>query len=518
MTSFLQQDGGDPDRPAIVMAETGESLTYCELEQNSARLADLWFTAGLRPGDHVGLMMGNHLRFMEVYWAAMRSGLYFTTINAFLTPGEVAHVVRDSGAKALVVDAVVGEQAAAVARLDGAPAVRHSVGGAVEGFDSYEDALAGRPTTPLAEQPMGARLLYSSGSTGLPKAIERSLPGTTVEVGARYHADWLAKNYGMTWRSVAVSPAPLYHAAPLSFSAGCLALGATLVLMKKFDPELLLATIERERATHALMVPTMFVRLLRLPEAARTADVSSLEYVVHGAAPCPVPVKRAMIDWWGPVIWEYYAGTEDNGSTYISSPEWLTHQGSVGRAAPGCVIHICDETGAEVPAGTDGIVYFEQVGEGVLEPFVYHGAPDKTDRSRHLDNPRWTTLGDVGHLDDEGYLYLTDRIDYMIISGGVNISPQEIEDTLMGHPAVLDVAVFGIPNPEFGQEVKAVVQLADGHEPGTAMADELLGWTRTRLARHKVPRSVDFVAELPRSAAGKLYKRRLQARYVAPTA
>jgi fatty-acyl-CoA synthase len=261
------------------------------------------------------------------------------------------------------------------------------------------------------------------------------------------------------------------------------------------------------------MVPTMFVRLLRLPDEARAADLTSLEYVVHGAAPCPVPVKRAMIEWWGPVIWEYYAGTEDNGSTYISSEAWLSHEGSVGRAAPGCVIHICDEAGDELPAGTAGVVYFEQVGTGALEPFTYHGAPDKTDKSRHPVHPRWTTLGDVGRLDDEGYLYLTDRVDYMIISGGVNISPQEIEDTLMGHPAVLDVAVFGIPNPEFGQEVKAVVQLSDGYEPGDETAAQLLSWTRERLARHKVPRSLDFTPELPRSAAGKLYKRRLQAQY-----
>jgi long-chain acyl-CoA synthetase len=514
MASFLQQDGGEPDRPAVVMAETGESLSHRELEENSARLANLWYAAGLRPGDHVALMMGNHLRFMEVYWAAMRSGLYFTTINSFLTAGEVEHIVRDSGAAALVVDAAVGEQAAAVARLDGAPAVRHAVGGEVAGFASYEEALAGQPTTPLDEQPMGARLLYSSGSTGLPKAIERSLPDTDVVVGAQYHADWLSQNYGMTWRSVAVSPAPLSHAAPLSFSAGALALGSTLVLMRKFDPELLLTTIERYAATHALMVPTMFVRLLRLPADVReAADVSSLRYVVHGAAPCPVPVKRQMIEWWGPVIWEYYAGTEDNGSTYISSEEWLTHEGSVGRAAPGSVIHICGPEGDELPAGTDGVVYFEQVGSGVLEPFTYHGAPDKTDRSRHPHHPRWTTLGDVGHLDDEGYLYLTDRVDYMVISGGVNISPQEVEDTLMTHPAVLDVAVFGIPHPDLGQAVQAVVQLADGTEPTDAVRDELLAFCRQRLARHKVPRALDFLPELPRSSAGKLYKRRLQAAY-----
>lgn len=509
MSHFLQQSGGDPDRVAVIMAETGESLTYRELEAASARLANLWYDAGLRPGDGVALMMGNHLRFMEVYWAAMRSGLRFTTINSYLTAAEVEHVVRDSGASALVVDAAHGDQAVAVADLDTPPPVRHSVGGDVPGYDSYEVAVAGSPTTPLADQPMGARLLYSSGSTGLPKAIRRPLPETDVATGARLHADWLAANYGLGGESVALSPAPLHHAAPLSFAAGSLALGATLVLMRKFDAELLLACIERHRATHALVVPTMFVRLLRLPAEARQGDVSSLEYVLHGAAPCPVPVKRAMIDWWGPVIWEYYAGTEDNGSTYISSHEWLEHEGSVGRAAPGCVIHICEPSGVEVPPGVDGVVYFEQVGTDV-EPFSYHGSPDKTEKSRHPLHRTWTTLGDVGHLDQDGYLYLTDRVDNMIISGGVNISPREIEDTLITHPDVLDVAVFGVPNPEFGQEVKAVVQLTAGSTPGSSTATDLLAWTRERLARHKVPRSLEFTTELPRSAAGKLYKRRLQ--------
>jgi len=514
MTSFLQQDGGDADRVAVLMADTGESLTFAELEANSARLARLWHAAGLRQGDHVALMMGNHLRFMEIYWAAMRSGLFFTTVNAFLTQHEVDHIVRDSGARAVIVDAAVGEQAAAIARMPDAPPVLHAVGGAVEGFASYEEALAQHPAEPLAEEPMGARLLYSSGSTGLPKAIERSLPGVDVRLGAQYHGDWLAQNYDMTWRSVAISPAPLYHAAPLSYAAGTHAVGATLVLMRKFDAEPLLAGIERYGATHALMVPTMFVRLLRLPDEVRAAaDLRSLQYAVHGAAPCPVPVKRAMIEWWGPVISEYYAGTEDNGSTFISSTEWLAHPGSVGRAAPGSVIHICDQHGEEVPAGTDGVIYFEQVGAGVLEPFTYHGAPEKTDGSRHPAHPRWTTLGDVGHLDEDGYLYLTDRVDYMIIAGGVNISPQEIEDSLMTHPAVLDVAVFGIPHPDLGQEVKAVVQLADGFTPDDATAAELLAFAGERLARHKVPRSLDFLPELPRSAAGKLYKRRLQTQY-----
>ena len=386
-----------------------------------------------------------------------------------------------------MVDAAVGEQAVAVTRLDCAPAVRHSVDGVLKGFSSYEEALATQPDTPLDDEPMGARLLYSSGSTGLPKAIERSLPGGTVQTGARYHADWLSTHYGMTWESVAISPAPLYHAAPLSFAGGSLALGATLVLMKRFDPALLLDTISSYAATHALVVPTMFIRLLRLPEAERAAaDVSSLEYVVHGAAPCPVPVKRAMIEWWGPVIWEYYAGTEDNGSTFISSAEWLAHEGSVGRAAPGCTIHICSTAGDPLPTGTDGVVYFEQSEEVALEPFTYHGAPDKTDRSRHPVHPRWTTLGDVGHLDEDGYLYLTDRVDHMIISGGVNISPQEIEDTLLTHPAVLDAAVFGIPHPDLGQAVQAVVQLAP--EAAGTTTEELLDFTRSRLARHKVPR------------------------------
>lgn len=514
-TRFLQLGGGDPDRLAVVVSDTGESLTYRELEDGSARLARLWHAAGLRPGDSVALMMGNHVRFMEVYWAAMRSGLRFTTVNTFLTPREVEHVLRDSGADVLVVDAAVGARAEEIAREPWAPAVRLAVGGPVADFESYEEAVAAHEPTPLDDQPMGVRVLYSSGSTGLPKAIERSLPGTDVSVGAQRQADYLALSYGMTAASVAVSPAPLHHAAPLSFAGGTLALGATLVLSTRFDAARLLTDVSAYAATHALVVPTMFVRLLRLPDEVReAADVSSLEYVVHGAAPCPVGVKRAMIEWWGPVIWEYYAGTEDNGSTYISSTEWLAHEGSVGRAAPGCVIHVCDAvSGAEVAAGVDGVVWFEQVGDGVLEPFTYRGAPEKTSGSRHPLHPRWTTLGDVGHLDDEGYLYLTDRVDHLVISGGVNISPQETENTLAEHPDVLDVAVFGVPDEELGQRLVAVVQPAPGVVPGDGLRASLLTFARERLARHKVPRTLDFTDELPRSAAGKIYKKRLQAAY-----
>ncbi|EFQ84834.1 AMP-binding enzyme [Aeromicrobium marinum DSM 15272] len=502
-----------PDKPAVVVAESGETLTYRELDDGSMRLAQLLHAAGLRPGDHLAVLVGNHLRFLEVYWAAMRSGLYFTPVNTYLTGSEARYVVENCQASALVVESRLDDVAAELADLP--LSVRLSLDGAIPGFDDYTTAVAGYPAEPLADEPLGAHLLYSSGSTGRPKAITRELTGKHVSEGNEALRIWINQAYEVEPGTVCLSPAPLYHAAPLSFCAAISSIGGTIVLMERFDAAGALDAISRYRPSHALLVPTMFIRLLRLDDATKAAaDTSSLRYVVHGASPCPASVKRGMIEWWGPVIHEYYAGSEDNGSTLIDSREWLERPGSVGTASPGCTVHVCDALGREQPAGTDGVIYFET--DGAERAFEYRDEPAKTAATRHPDHPTWTTLGDVGHLDADGYLYLTDRTDYMIISGGVNISPQEIEDVLIEHPVVLDVAVFGIPDDEFGEQVKAVVQLTDPAGDPTAVAAELREFARGRLARHKVPRTVDVIEEMPRSPAGKLYKRRLRDTYLSP--
>ena len=501
-----------PDKPAVVMAGSGATVTYRELDERSTRLAHLWRDAGLTRGDHVALLADNDPRYFEVYWAAIRSGLYLTAVNRYLSADEASYIVNDCGARTLVASAAVASLATEILPLlDDCP-IRLAFGGDVAGYERYEDAIAAASAAPLADQPVGTTMLYSSGTTGRPKGIKRPLPDRQITepdplTGGRSP---LAAGYGMTDESIYLSPAPLYHAAPLAFSAGVQTLGGTVVVMEKFDPVECLAAIEKHRITHAQFVPTMFVRMLKLDDADRLRyDVSSLQCAIHAAAPCPVEVKRQMIEWWGPILSEYYAGTEGNGSTRISSEEWLAHPGSVGKAAGG-TIHICDELGNELPTGEAGTIYFEQA----RMPFEYHGDPQKTRNAQHPDHPNWSTLGDIGYLDDEGYLYLTDRKAFMIISGGVNIYPQEIEDALILHPKVGDVAAFGIPNEDMGEEVKAVVEPAPGVEPSPELERELIQFARDHIAHYKVPRSIDFIDELPRLRTGKLYKRLLRDQYV----
>jgi len=501
-----------PDKPAVVMAKSGAIVTYRELDERSTRLAHLWRDAGLRRGDHVALLADNDPRYFEVYWAAIRSGLYLTAVNRYLSADEASYVINDCGARSLVVSAAVAPLAKEVVPLLVDCPIRLAFNGEVDGYESYEDAIARSSAEPLTDQPVGATMLYSSGTTGRPKGIKRPLPERQITepdpaTGGRSP---LAVGYGMTPDTVYLSPAPLYHAAPLAFTAGVQALGGTVVVMEKFDPVECLASIEKHKVTHAQFVPTMFVRMLKLDESERRRyDLSSLQCAIHAAAPCPVEVKRRMIEWWGPILSEYYAGTEGNGSTRISSEEWLAHPGSVGKAAA-AVIHICDEEGNELPTGEAGTIYFEQP----RMPFEYHGDPEKTRKAQHPQHPNWSTLGDIGYLDEEGYLYLTDRKAFMIISGGVNIYPQEIEDALILHPKVADVAVFGIPNEDMGEEVKAVVEPAPGVEPSPELERELIEFVRERIAHYKVPRSVDFIAEMPRLPTGKLYKRLLRDQYV----
>ena len=498
-----------PDAIAAVMTGTGETLSYGELDRRSAQLARVLRAAGLRPGDVVALLTENHLRAFEVYWAAMRSGLYITAVNYHLKPDEVAYIVSDSGAAVLIVSAEQAATAAAIADQTAGVRLRLAFGGPVTGYDSYEDTIAAASAEPFADQPHGATMLYSSGTTGRPKGVRPPLPAIQVSEAGESLAMLASMFFGVNRDCVYLSPGPIYHAAPLRWCGAIQSLGGTVVMMKRFDAEQALATIQEHHVTHAQFVPTMFVRMLQLPPEVRERyDVSSLRVAIHAAAPCPVEVKQKMIDWWGPVLVEYYAGTEGNGMTAVDSATWLTRPGTVGRAIFG-TLRICAEDGTELAPGQTGGVYFER--EEV--PFAYHNDPDKTRASQHPEHPAWTTLGDIGHLDEDGFLFLTDRKAFTIISGGVNIYPQETENVLALHPAVYDVAVIGLPDPEMGESVAAFVQPAPGAVPGPELEQEIIAFVRSKIAGFKAPRTVRFVDHLPRSEAGKLMKAELRARY-----
>ena len=494
-----------PDKPAYVMAGSGQIVTFEELDRRSNQLAQLFRARGLRRGDSVAIFMENNARYFEATWAAQRSGLYYTAVSSRLTAAEVAYILRDCGAAALVTSRDRADVAAeAVAEAPGVT-TRLMCYGVTEGFEAYEDAIAGQPDTPVPDESEGSDMLYSSGTTGRPKGVR--IPMGDIPIGTPSGVYLLALGlYQMTADSVYLSPAPLYHAAPLRFTMAFMRAGATVIVMEHFDPVEYLRLVQEHRVTHTQVVPTMFVRLLKLPdEQRRSYDPSSLQVVIHAAAPCPIPVKREMIEWWGPVVYEYYAGTEGNGFTAINSDEWLAHPGSVGRAILGR-IHIVGEDGSELPTGEAGTVYFEGGAS-----FEYHNDPEKTAASRNREG--WSTLGDVGYVDDEGFLFLTDRKAYMIISGGVNIYPQEAENVLVTHPKVMDAAVFGVPNEEMGEEVKAVVQPVDMADAGPELERELIAYCKAELASYKCPRSVDFEPELPRHPTGKLYKRLLRDKY-----
>ncbi|GAA5170522.1 acyl-CoA synthetase [Pseudonocardia eucalypti] len=502
----------NPDKLAALLVDTGDQLSYGELDDRSIRLARVFAGAGLRKGDGVAVLSPNDLRFFEVLWAAMRSGLYFTPVNHHLTAEEVAYIVNDSGASALVVSESKRELAEEVAGLVPGLRLRLAYGGEVAGYDDYAQALCGASAEPLGEEPCGAAMMYSSGTTGRPKGVRPPLPDRQVDEPDMLSLV-LANGFGLTEDVVYGSPAPIYHAAPLGWCGAVQRLGGTVVMTKKFDPEQLLATIEKYRVTAAQFVPTMFVRMLKLDEDVRTRhDVSSLKLAIHAAAPCPVEVKRKMLDWFGPILVEYYGGTEGNGLTIINTEQWLAKPGSVGKAALG-VLHICDDDGNELPVGEIGTVYFERE----IVPFTYHNDPEKTRSSQHPEHPTWTTLGDIGRLDEDGFLFLTDRKAFTIISGGVNIYPQEIENALALHPAIIDVAVIGVPDPEMGESVLAFVQPAPGAQPGPELEREIIEFVRSRIARFKAPRAVRFVNDLPRTPTGKLVKGELKRAYLAET-
>lgn len=500
-----------PDKPAVIMAGSGEQVTYAELEARSAQLAQLFWAAGLRRGDHVAIFMENNIRYFECFWAAYRSGLYFTTINRYLQPDETAYILQDSGSKALITSAAMTELVTPVPALAPDVEILLAVDGPVDGFEPYEEAVARYPAERLERQPRGETMLYSSGTTGRPKGIKRPLEDVEIddEGAASGVATLIQVLFGGGQDTVYLSPAPLYHSAPLGFTTSTQSLGGTVVVMERFDAAKALEYLDRYEITHSQWVPTMFSRILKLPEEQKQGwDWSSHKVAVHAAAPCPVEVKKQMFDLWGPIIYEYYAGTEVNGFVFCPPDAWLAHPGTVGSAILG-TIHICDEMGNELPAGEAGTIYFER--EEI--PFEYHNDPAKTKDSQHPEHPTWTTLGDVGYVDDEGFLYLTDRKAFMIIAGGVNIYPQEIEDCLILHPKVADVAVFGVPNEDLGEEVKAVVQPEEGIEASEELATELMAYARDHIAHYKVPRSIDFRPELPRLPTGKLYKRVLRDEY-----
>jgi len=493
-----------PNKVAYVMAETGDVVTYAELEARANQAAHLFRSLGLKRGDHIALLLENHVSFFQICWAAQRAGLYYTAISWRLQQAEVEYIVNNCEAKVFITSharaGVVEPLVATTPLVQG----RYMLDGVIDGFSSFEAALESFAETPIDDECEGASMLYSSGTTGYPKGVKKPLMDVAYGDGEALNV--MSALYGAQSDSIYLSPAPLYHAAPLGFTMSCLRNGVTVVVMAHFEAEFALQCIEDFKITHSQWVPTMFVRMLKLPEEVRLKyDVSSLQCAIHAAAPCPIPIKEAMIHWWGPVINEYYAGTEGNGFVQLNSQEWLAHKGSVGKPL-NCEIHICDDEGHPVPAGESGTIYFSGGGE-----FEYYKDVEKTADSRHARG--WSTLGDVGYLDEDGYVYLTDRKHFMIISGGVNIYPQEAENVLITHDKVVDVAVFGVPNAEFGEEVKAVVQLRDFSQASAMLEIELLDFCRDHLSHVKCPRSVDFREELPRHPTGKLYKRLLKDAY-----
>ncbi len=490
-----------PHQPAAVMAASGRSIDWHTLESRSRRIASRLIEAGLKTGDGIAILAENRLEWFEWMWAARRAGLYYTGLSTHWKADEVAYVLRDCGAKALFATG------ATVAVAAGAPAppgmLRLLVDGVAPGFEDHEAWLAPAATdAALPARLEGSDFLYSSGTTGRPKGIRRPLEQLASVDLQRGDLAW--KRFDA--RSVYLSTAPMYHSAPVRWTMQVLRAGGCCVVMERFDAEAALQAIERWRVTHAQWVPTMFVRLLRLPAEVRARyDLSSMAFAIHAAAPCPVDVKRAMIDWWGPILHEYYSGTEAIGRTSISSHEWLERPGSVGRPELG-TLHIVGDDGVELGPGETGLVCFSGV-----PPFEYHNDPQRTRAA--YDALGRASIGDVGHVDADGYLYLTDRASHMIITGGVNVYPQETENLMIGHPAVADVAVIGVPDAEFGETVKAVVVPREGAVPSDALADELIAWCRARQSTIKCPRSVDFVPQLPRTETGKLMKRLLRAQY-----
>lgn len=493
-----------PNKVALIMGASGEVRTFKDLDARSNQGAHGFRSLGLAPGSTVAVCIENSPEFLEVVWAALRSGLVLVPISSKLTAHEIAFIVSDSGASVLVSSPGIGPAYGAIAAtVTGARLL--SVAGASEGFESWPALIENQPEHAIEGAVAGREMLYSSGTTGRPKGIRYLNKPGAPQPGINSVLA-LFERLGVNDQTTYLSPAPLYHAAPLAWTLGVQRAGGTAVVMEKFDAELALALIEKHRVSVSQWVPTHFVRILKLPEETRTRyDLSSLKLALHAAAPCPKPIKHAMIEWWGPILLEYFGSSEQAAITLISSQEWLAHPGSVGRCLVG-KIYICDDVGEPLPVGEVGYIHSA---EGVA--FAYHNDPKKT--ALAVNERGWTCVGDVGYLDEEGYLYLTDRRDFMIIRGGVNIYPQEIEDLLVTHPAIADAAVIGTPHEDLGQEVTAIIQPMDMHRAHDGFADELRAWLRERLSAVKTPRRIAFVEDLPRLPTGKMAKFKLRDQY-----
>ena len=497
----------NPDKPAFIMANSGEVVTYKELDERSNKIANLFRSKNLNSGDHIAIFMENNVRFTEILWAAQRSGLYYTPISSRLTASEVEYIIRDCEAKLIITSNTLKHVVVELTNLINDIPDRYIIDGEIDGWNSLEESLISMPSSPINDEIMGQDMLYSSGTTGKPKGIKLPLKNIPIEQSEDL-MQVVTGLYGTNQDTVYLSPAPLYHAAPLRFTMGVNYLGGTNIIMENFDAESSLKFIEKYSVSMSQWVPTMFVKMFKLPDDIRNKyDLSSHKCAIHAAAPCPIKIKKMMIEWWGPIIHEFYAGSEGNGFIACNSEEWLAHEGTVGKPIVG-IPHICNDEGEELPIGEEGTIWFE-----VDSDFKYHKDEEKTKESRHTIHGNWSTLGDVGKLDEDGYLYLTDRKAFMIITGGVNVYPQETENLLITHPKVSDCAVIGVPNEEFGEEVKAVIEPIEWSERGEDLEEELINFCKENLSSIKCPKSIDFEKELPRHPTGKLYKRLLKDRY-----
>ena len=500
----------NPERAAFIMASSGQSVSYAEFEMRANRMAHLLCAEGLDQRDHFSIMMENNDRYLEACAAGERTGLYYTCINSYLTADELAYILDNSESQILITSMLkLGVAIDAVAQSNKVRKVLVVDAGAnqlPEGFEDYATACQSFPVTPIDNERLGTAMLYSSGTTGRPKGIIRPLP-EQPPAKALPIFDFLGQLWHYREDMVYLSPAPLYHSAPQAAVNLTIRQGGTVIIMERFDPEAYLSLIEQYSATHSQLVPTMFSRMLKLPEAVRRSyDLSSLEIAVHAAAPCPVMVKQQMIEWWGPIIHEYYGATEGLGFSACNTEEWLAHPGTVGKIVLG-ELSVLDDEMQPLPQGSPGTLWFKTATE-----FEYHNDAEKTAEATSPDG-EMTTVGDVGYLDEDGFLFLTDRKTFMIISGGVNIYPQESEDLLIAHPKVADAAVFGVPNVDLGEEVKAVIQVVPGTAEEESLTQELLDYLAEHLSRQKIPRSIDYIAEMPRLPTGKLYKRLLRDQY-----
>ena len=504
MPTITEQARATPDKPAFIMGASGEVVTFAELDAKANQIAQLLRASGIETGQHIAMMLKNCREFIEVVFGCSRAGVVFTPISTHLKNEETAYIINNCNARLFIASASLGDVATEAAEHAPELLRKFIVGGETAGFEDWQSAVASQPSDEISDQSLGVPMLYSSGTTGKPKGIFRAPQNTDLD--APHPLKLVGAYYGFSDTTVYLSPAPLYHSAPLFYNTLNMTGGGTSIIMDRFDPEQALALIERYEVTHSQWVPSMFIRMLKLPEGIRERyDVSSMQRAIHAAAPCPIDIKRQIINWWGPVICEYYSSTEGVGFTLIDSEDWLAHPGSVGRPLTG-VPKILDDEMKVLPPGEVGQIYFDEIGR-----FEYFDEPGKTDEA--FDTRGWGTVGDMGYLDADGYLYLTDRKNFMIITGGVNVYPAEIEGLLVTHPQIADAAVFGIPNEEYGEEVKAVVQLLNHDEAGDALAGDLILWMKERLSSVKVPKSVDFMEQLPRMDNGKLYKRHLMEAY-----